>query len=158
MNFHVALGTKRHHKAVNIPFCDECEPSQENTKRRTCEDVDRNDCKVSFDNLDNAQITLLHWHSKLDHMGFNALKDLCHKVVLPQILALAKPINAQLMLKEMHKISKPDKSDRIVKDDVKDPGGLMHTDQSESSTPSRPSTFSGNNARKENLYNIFICR
>ena len=44
---------------------------------------------VTFNKLDNAQRALLHWHNKLDHIGFNQLKDLASRRFVPKIIARA---------------------------------------------------------------------
>ena len=75
-----------------LPYCKECDPNDHN---KTISD-NSNSCKtcnISFNNLDNAQRTLLHWHNKLDHMGFSQIKDLAKKGYLPSII-----INAQKVI------------------------------------------------------------
>ena len=74
----VTIGSLRHHEPINIPFCGDCNHNQEEIDR-TCKNKECKDCTVIFDNLDNSQRMLLHWHDKLDHMGFNQLRDLADR-------------------------------------------------------------------------------
>ena len=72
----------RYHEPVNIPCCGNCDPDDAE-QSQACKDSECKYCMVSFDNLDNTQRLLLHWHTKLDHMGFNHLKDLTKHGFLP---------------------------------------------------------------------------
>ena len=42
------------------------------------------DCEINFDNLSQPSRLLLHYHNKLDHMGFKSLRDLAQAGFLPQ--------------------------------------------------------------------------
>ena len=81
----VVLGVIRYHEPVNILFCGNCYPDQDE-QCQICDDSECKDCTVYFDNLDNAQRLLLYWHSKIDHVGFNQIKDLAKMVYSPEIL------------------------------------------------------------------------
>ena len=81
----VVLGLIRHHEPVNIPFCGIFYPDQDE-QCQICDDSECKDCTVYFDNLDNAQRLLLYQHSKLDHVGFNQIKDPAKMVYSPEIL------------------------------------------------------------------------
>ena len=85
------LGSIRYHKLADIPFCGNHDPDQ-NEQCQTCEYFECKDCTVSFDNLDNTQRLILHWYSKLDHMGFNQIKDLTKKGYLPEMLTRVRSV------------------------------------------------------------------
>ena len=87
--------------------------------------------------------TILHYHNKLDHMGFGALKDLAKRGFLPRKIAchIGKGIKRAA-----------EKGTSIISDKIEKPGDLFHTDQAESTTPGRPMTASGKNNKNKIYY------
>ena len=75
----------RYHESVNIPYCGESDPDDpddQETNGLSCETEDYSDCIVSFDNMNNAHHTLLHWHNKFGHAEFGFLINLASKFYL----------------------------------------------------------------------------
>ena len=85
----VVLSSVGHHEPIYIPFCGN-DGAYQNSNFQSCENPECKDFTVSFDSLDNTQRLLLHWHAKLDHMGFNEIKDLASKGFLPYVLTKAR--------------------------------------------------------------------
>ena len=152
-----SLGPTKHHETVILPFCKECDPNDHCKENRKMSDSCTT-CKISFDNLTNAQRALLHWHNKLDHMGFTQLKDLAKRGYLPPTIATAQKVICPACQQGKAIKITANKDNKIVKDTVViNPGDLIHMDQAESSTPGRPLTHSGkNNKRKILVVSLFV--
>ena len=118
----------------------------------TCED-----CSVSFDNLTQPSRLLLHWHNKLDHMGFDAIRALASKGFLPKCIARANAVKCAAC-QAGKQIKKPaSRKGKIIGDTVRKPGDLIHMDQAQSSTPGRPLTYSGKNSKQKIFYvTVFV--
>ena len=84
---------------------------------------------------------LLHYHNKLDHMGFDKLKDLARASYLPSKITKAEKVVCAA----------------FIKDEINEPGDLVHMDQAESSAPGNPLTYSGkNNKNKICIVTLFV--
>ena len=80
-----------HRELVNISFCGNYN-SNKDEQGQTCEDSECKEYTLLFDNLDNTKGLLLHWHSKLHHIGFNQMKDSTKRGYLPKILNRARSV------------------------------------------------------------------
>ena len=80
-----------YHEPVTLPFCGDCDPDQKDLGQ-SCKNKECENCTVSFDSLDNAQRTLLHWYNKLDHMGFNQIRNLARRGFLPKVIVKAQQV------------------------------------------------------------------
>ena len=87
----VMFGSVIHHEPVHIPLYGNYNHNQEE-KGCTCENKEHNDCTVICDILDNAQRTLRYCHNKLNHIGFNQLRNLANRHFLPKIIAKVRKI------------------------------------------------------------------
>ena len=47
------------------------------------------DCAVSFENLTQPSRVMLHYHNKLDHMGFDAMRALARRGFLTKCIIQA---------------------------------------------------------------------
>ena len=88
---------------------------------------------------------MLHYHNKLDHMGFNAMCALAHRCVLPKCIIRANTIKCAAYQAGKAHIKAANKDGRLVKQTIINPRDLIHMDQAQSSTPGRPLTYSGRN-------------
>ena len=75
---------------INLSICGECKMQEPANEVRCLEDC--KECKVSFENLSQPSRLLLHYHNKLDHMGFDAIRALARKGFMPKCLKRANAV------------------------------------------------------------------
>ena len=140
---------------TSMSVCEECSPEHSQTKKHN----NSNKCKVCkpYASLSKNARLLLHYHNILDHMGFEDLKDLARKGFLPHNISLAeKVVCAACQMGKAHKLARG-KTPIVNKEDITDPGDLVHMDQAESTNPGRPLTHSGRNCKQKiHVVTIFI--
>ena len=78
------------------------------------------DCEVNFDNLSQPSRLLLHYHNKLDHMGFKSLKDLARAGFLPKCIMRANSVVCAACQAGKSHIKPASKSGKIVKGEIKE--------------------------------------
>ena len=76
---------------VNLSICGDC-TMQEAMNEEVKQPVTCKYCTVAFENLTQPSRLLLHWHKKLDHMGFDAIRALASKGFLPKCIARANAV------------------------------------------------------------------
>ena len=142
--------------SINLSICGDC-TMQEAMNEEVKQPMTCKDCTVSFENLTQPSRLLLHWHNKLDHMGFDAIRALASKGFLPKCIARANAVKCAAC-QAGKQIKKPaSRKGKIIGDTVIKPGDLIHMDQAQSSTPGRPLTYSGMNNKLKMFYvTVFI--
>ena len=85
-------------------------------------------CK-GLDEISSEAKLLLHYHHKLNHMGFDKLKYLENAGYLPSKITKAeKVVCAACQIGKSH-LKPAEKGSIVIKDEIKEPGDLFHMDQ-----------------------------
>ena len=137
---------------INLSICGDCTMESAQKKAKPC-----TDCAISFENLTQPSRVMLHYHNKLDHMGFDAMRALARRGFLPKCIIRANAIKCAACQAGKAHIKAANKDGRLIKQTIINPGDLIHMDQAQSSTPGRPLTYSGrNNKQKVYFVTIFV--
>ena len=82
-------------------------------KKRGC-NLEMHNCK-SVDEISSTARLLLHYHNKLDHMGFDKLKELARAGYLPHKMTKAEQVTrAACQIGKAH-LTPADKSSSVIK-------------------------------------------
>ena len=125
---------------INLSICGECDMQEPANEVRCLEDCKK--CKVSFENLSQPSRLLLHYHNKLDHMGFDAIRALARRGFMPKCLIRANAVKCAACQAGKAHSKSASKKGKLINQNINEPGDLVHMDQAQSSTPGRPITYS----------------
>ena len=82
-------------------------------------------------------------------MGLDKLKDLVRAGYLPRkITKVERIVCAACQIGKVH-LTYADKGSVVIKNEIKEPGDLVHMDQAESSIPECSLTYSGKNNKNK---------
>lgn len=87
------------------------------------------DCEVSFQNLTQPSRILLHYHNKLDHMGFDAMRALACKVFPPKCLIKANTAKCAACQAGKAHIKAASRKGKTIGETIIKPGDLIHMDK-----------------------------
>ena len=143
--------TSSNEEILDLSICGDC-TMQEPANGEVAHLGECKDRTVNFENLSQLSRLLLHYHNKLDHMGFKQVRQLASVGFLPRCIAKANAVLCAGCQAGKSHLKSASKTGKIVKENIAKPGDLIHMDQVQSSTPGRPLTYSGKNNKKKIFY------
>ena len=151
-----SMSTNTFEQSSPVSICGKCKPQTIVELRKAKHVKQCISCKSLGDISPEARI-LLHYHNKLDHMGFDKEEDLTCAGYLPSKITKAEKAVCAAYQIGKASLKSAEKGSIVIKDETKETRDLVHMDQAETSTPGSPLTYSGkNNKNKIFIATLFV--